>query len=73
MENRKAWVGYWNVYSAWGRPGTEAICTFPLQTDVTVCHCKPVPGVHYRVNFKDLPFLLTAVRTLMPMAMCTCT
>ena len=37
-------------------------CTCQPRTTVNaLCCCKPVPGVHYRMNLKDVPFLLTTV------------
>jgi centrosomal protein CEP57 len=36
-------------------------CTCEVRAGVApVHHCKPVPGMHYRINWKDVPFLLTA-------------
>ena len=33
----------------------------PRKAVDSLCRCKPVPGVHYRMNLKDVPFLLTNV------------
>lgn len=33
-----------------------------------VCKCKPVPGVHYRMSMKDVPFVVGTVSEYLSLA-----
>lgn len=40
-------------------------CTCGARCSIAgVCRCKPVPGVHYRMNMKDVPFVVGTVSHL---------